>query len=53
MKKPQRTTKPPRIPRIKADHHKDDLRVLATSSPAKLARAVVQGFGFRKAKKAS
>ena len=37
MKKPQRTTKPPRTPRIKADHHKDDLRVLATSSPAKLA----------------
>ena len=31
MKKPQRTTKPPRTPRIKADHHKDDLRVLATS----------------------
>ena len=50
MKKPQRTTKPPRTPRIKADHHKDDLRVLATSSPGKLARAVVQGFGFRKGK---
>ena len=53
MKIPQRTTKPPRTPRIKADRHKDNLRVLATSSPAKLARAVVQGFGFKKDKPAA
>ncbi len=53
MKTPQRTANPPRTPRIKAARHKDDLRVLATSSPAKLVRAVVQGFGIRKAKKDS
>ena len=46
--------KPPKPSRalIKADQHKDDLRVLATTSPAKLSRAVVQGFGFRKVERA-
>ena len=53
MKTPQRTANPPRTPRIKADRHKDDLRVLATASPDKLARAVVQGFGLKKPKPAA
>lgn len=42
----------PRTHRIKADRHKEDLRILATTTPAKLARAVVQGFGVRKVKRA-
>ena len=47
MTKP--TPKPtPRTPRIKADRHKEDLRILSTTSPAKLARAVVSGFGFKR-----
>ncbi len=40
----------PRTPRIKADRHKEDLRILSTISPDELARAVVQGFGARKVK---
>jgi len=39
----------PRTPRIKADSHKEDLRIL---SPDELARAVVHGFGVRKVKRA-
>ena len=45
------TPKPPRTPRIKADRHKDDLKVLAQASPNKLAQAVVKGFGFKHSQK--
>lgn len=49
---PKPTTNPPHTPRIKADGHKEDLRILATTTPAKPARAVVQGIGARKVKRA-
>ena len=40
-----------RTPRIKADRHKEDLRILSTISPDELTRAVVQGFGVKKVKR--
>lgn len=38
----------PQTKRVKVEQHKDDLRVLATATPRELAKAVVQGFGFKR-----
>ena len=53
MKKTKPTTRSPRTPRIKTEQHKDNLKVLATASPDKLAQAVVRGFGSKKANRAA
>lgn len=47
------TMKQPQPPRVKEDQHKDELRVLKTATPLKLAQAEVQSYGVRKARKAS
>lgn len=42
------TKKHPQTPRIKVEQYKEDSQVLATVTPKELAKAVVQGFGFKR-----
>ena len=50
MKKTKPKATLARTPRINAEQHKDDLRVLATASPKKLVQDVLKGYGLRKEK---
>ncbi len=43
--------KHPQTPRVLKEQHKEDLKVLATATPKELAKAVVQGFGFKQGSK--